>query len=190
MTSRLKSMLFRWFTLYPFWISILVWPAMLVSMNISVDIWVNFTVSRMIWTSSDFGILDTNVNHIEENISDSLSSVLFSNSSIGLFGLKNFILDICFIIENYIWPWKYSTIAMQCRLFWIQFVRGEWVRWASSQTFASGHYIYLFIYSIINVCSKCIKQKYSILSIYNCHHKHSVTRLHESEKELTTVQCI
>ena len=54
----------------------------------------------------------------------------------------------------------------------------------------SSFIIYLFIYSIIHVCSKCIKQKYSMLSIYNCHHKHSVTRLHESEKELTTVQCI
>ena len=87
---------------------------MLVSMNIFVDIWVNgfdFTVSRMIWTSSDFGILHKNVNHVEENIIDSLSSVLFSNSSIGLFGLKNFIFDICFIIENYTWPWKYSTMA-------------------------------------------------------------------------------
>ena len=76
---------------------------MLVSMNISVGIWVNgfdFTVSRMIWTSSDFGILHKTINHVEENIIDNLSSVLLSNSSIGLFGLKNFILDIFVIIEN------------------------------------------------------------------------------------------
>ena len=51
-------------------------------------------------------------------------------------------------------------------------------------------FIYLFIYSIIHVCSKCIKQKYSILSIYNYHHKHSVTRLHESEKEINNCNSV
>ena len=87
---------------------------MLVSMNISVDMWVNgfdFTVPRMIWASSDFGILYKTVNHVEENIINSLVSVLFSNSSIGLFWLENFIFYICFIIESYIWPWKYSAMA-------------------------------------------------------------------------------
>ena len=80
---------------------------MLVSMNISVDIWVNgfdFIVSRMIRASSDFGILHKNVNQVEENIIDSLASVLFSNSSIGLFGLKNFIFEIILFYH-----WKYST---------------------------------------------------------------------------------
>ena len=49
------------------------------------------------------------------------------------------------------------------------------------------YFIYLFIQLFMYVQNVSTKVQYLV---YNCHHKHSVMRVHESEKELITVQCI
>ena len=52
-------------------------------------------------------------------------------------------------------------------------------------------FIYLFIYLFIQLYMyvQNVSTKVQYL-VYNCYHKHSVMRVHESEKELITVQCI
>ena len=87
-------------------LNLLVWPTMLVSMNIYVDIWVNQHDFNVFFYDLNFIRLRNCIqispnNHIEENVIDtcSLASVLLNNIYIGPFG---FIFNICFIIQNYI----------------------------------------------------------------------------------------
>ena len=51
-------------------------------------------------------------------------------------------------------------------------------------------FIYLFIYLFNYSCMFKMYQTKVQYLVYNCHHKLSVIRVHESEKELITVQCI